>query len=46
MQPEYEIPVAAIAGSTLRLRDDVKCSFYVVARQQSGALRTGAGHQG
>lgn len=33
MQPEYNIMVASIAGGTLRLRDELKCSFYVLARK-------------
>ena len=33
MQPAYEIPVANIAGGTMRLRDELKFSFYVVARK-------------
>jgi len=32
VQPEYGIPVASIAGGTMRLRDELKLSFYVVAR--------------
>ena len=32
MQPEYDIPVASIASGTMRLRDELKLSFYVIAR--------------
>ena len=34
MQSGYQIPIAAIAGGTLRLRDELKFSFYVVGRKQ------------
>jgi polyisoprenoid-binding protein YceI len=34
MQPAYEIPVANIASGTLRLRDELKLSFYVVAKKR------------
>jgi len=33
-QPEYGIRVASVAGGTLRLRDELKFSFYVVGRKQ------------
>src|SRR5277367_4755101 len=29
LQTDYSIKVASIAGGTLRLRDELKCSFYV-----------------
>lgn len=32
VQPQFDIPVASIAGGTMRLRDELKLSFYVVAR--------------
>jgi polyisoprenoid-binding protein YceI len=37
MQSDYHIPIAAIAGGTLRLRDELKFSFYVVGRKQEAA---------
>lgn len=37
MQSDYQIPIAAIAGGTLRLRDELKFSFYVVGRKQEVA---------
>jgi len=37
MQSDYRIPIAAIAGGTLRLRDELKFSFYVVGRKQESA---------
>jgi polyisoprenoid-binding protein YceI len=33
-QTDYAIRVASIAGGTLRLQDELKFSFYVVARKQ------------
>jgi polyisoprenoid-binding protein YceI len=32
-QSDYDIAIASIAGGTLKLRDDLKLSFYVVARK-------------
>lgn len=34
-QTDYDIRVASIAGGTLRLQDELKFSFYVVARKQT-----------
>jgi polyisoprenoid-binding protein YceI len=34
LQTEYGIKVASIAGGTLKLQDELKCSFYVVARKK------------
>jgi polyisoprenoid-binding protein YceI len=34
LQTDYEIKVASIAGGTLKLRDELKFTFYVVARKQ------------
>jgi polyisoprenoid-binding protein YceI len=33
-QSDFNIPIAAIAGGTLKLQDELKFSFYVVARRQ------------
>ena len=33
-QSDYNIPIASIAGGTLKLHDELKFSFYVVARRQ------------
>lgn len=33
MQPNYGLPIASIAGGTMRLREELKLSFYVVARK-------------
>ena len=33
-QSDYDIRIASIAGGTLKLQDDLKVSFYVVARRQ------------
>jgi hypothetical protein len=32
-QSDYNIPLASIAGGTLKLQDELKFSFYVVARK-------------
>ena len=37
LQSDYRMPIAAIAGGTLRLRDELKFSFYVVGRKQESA---------
>ncbi|MGH9504394.1 MAG: YceI family protein [Terriglobales bacterium] len=34
-QTDYDIRVASIAGGTMRLQDELKLSFYVVARKQA-----------
>lgn len=34
LQPDYEIKVASIARGTLKLRDELKFTYYVVARKQ------------
>jgi polyisoprenoid-binding protein YceI len=33
-QTDYDIRIASIAGGTLKLQDELKCSLYVVARRQ------------
>jgi polyisoprenoid-binding protein YceI len=33
-QTDYAIKVASIAGGTLKLQDELKCSFYVVAKKK------------
>ena len=33
LQTEFGIKVASIAGGTLKLQDELKCSFYIVARK-------------
>ena len=33
MQPDYGMPIASIAGGTMRLREELKLSFYTVARK-------------
>jgi len=33
LQTDYNIPIASIAGGTLKLLDELKFSFYVVARK-------------
>ncbi|MGO8795291.1 MAG: YceI family protein [Candidatus Sulfotelmatobacter sp.] len=32
-QTDYDIPIASVAGGTLKLQDELKLSFYVVARK-------------
>lgn len=34
LQTDYDIKVASIAGGTLKLQDELKCSFYVIARKK------------
>lgn len=34
LQSDYDIPIASIAGGTLKLQDELKFYFYVVARRQ------------
>lgn len=33
-QSDYGLKIASIAGGTLQLRDELKCSFYVVAKRK------------
>jgi polyisoprenoid-binding protein YceI len=33
-QSDHGLKIASIAGGTLKLRDELKCSFYVVARKK------------
>ena len=33
-QSDYGLKIASIAGGTLQLRDELKCSFYVVAKKK------------
>ena len=40
LQTDYEIKIASIASGTLKLRDGLKASFYVVARQQKQSAAT------
>lgn len=35
LQSEYNIRIASIAGGTLKLQDELKFSFYLVARKQA-----------
>jgi polyisoprenoid-binding protein YceI len=37
LQTDYGITVAQIAGGTLKLQDELKCSFYVIGRKKSQA---------
>jgi polyisoprenoid-binding protein YceI len=34
LQSDYDIPIASIAGGTLKLQDELKFYFYIVARKQ------------
>jgi polyisoprenoid-binding protein YceI len=34
LQTDYGIRIASIAGGTLKLQDELKCSFYVVAKKK------------
>ena len=34
LQTDYGIKVASIAGGTLKLQDELKCSFYVIGRKK------------
>jgi polyisoprenoid-binding protein YceI len=42
LQSDYGIRIASIAGGTLRLQDELKLSFYVVARKQASKVSTAA----
>ena len=33
LQSDYGIKVASVAGGTLKLQDELKCTFYIVARR-------------
>lgn len=34
LQTDYDIKIASIAGGTLKLQDELKCTFYIVARKK------------
>jgi polyisoprenoid-binding protein YceI len=34
LQTDYDMKVASIAGGTLKLQNELKCSFYVMAKKQ------------
>ena len=38
LQTTYSIDVVSIAGGTLKLKDELKCSFDILARKQSQNL--------
>jgi hypothetical protein len=38
LQTTYRIDVVSIAGGTLKLKDELKCSFDILARKQSQFL--------
>jgi polyisoprenoid-binding protein YceI len=40
LQSDYGIRVASIAGGTLKLQDELKFSFYVVARKQAENMQS------
>jgi hypothetical protein len=33
-QTEYAIPMASIAGGTLKMKDELKVAFFIVAKKQ------------
>ena len=33
-QSEYDIAIASIAGGTLKMRDELKIAFFIVAKKQ------------
>jgi len=35
LQSDYSIRIASIAGATLKLQDELKFTFYVIARKQA-----------
>ncbi|GAC1673844.1 MAG: hypothetical protein PVS2B2_07490 [Candidatus Acidiferrum sp.] len=34
MQSEYGLRIASVAGGTLKLRDELKCGYFILARRQ------------
>jgi hypothetical protein len=35
MQPDYGLKVASVAGGTLKLRDELKCHFFIIGSRQN-----------
>ena len=35
LQTDYGIKIASIAGETLKVKDELKCTFYIVARKSN-----------
>lgn len=38
LQTDYGIKIASVAKGTLKLQDELKCSFYIVARQTESSV--------
>jgi len=34
MQSDYRLKIASVAGGTLRLKDELKCGYFILARRQ------------
>jgi polyisoprenoid-binding protein YceI len=34
MQPDYGLKIAAVAGGTLKLREELKCHFFIIANRK------------
>jgi polyisoprenoid-binding protein YceI len=38
MQTDYRLKIASIAGGTLKLKDELKCSYFILGRRQEKEL--------
>lgn len=45
-QTDFGIPIAAIAGGTLRMRDEVNLAFFVIARKEESVQEPPTRHNG
>jgi hypothetical protein len=34
MHSDYGLKIASVAGGTLKLRDELKCAYFIVGRRQ------------
>jgi polyisoprenoid-binding protein YceI len=34
LQPDYGLKIASVAGGTLKLKDELKCAYLIVARRR------------
>jgi hypothetical protein len=34
LQPDYGLKIASVAGGTLKLKDELKCAYFIIARRR------------
>jgi polyisoprenoid-binding protein YceI len=35
LQPDFGLKIASIAGGTLKVKEELKCAYFIVARRQA-----------